>query len=130
MESSTCPLLQISNSILDANGTYGIDGASTSLTVAALLYSNAFYNNSTAATRGFNAGIGTVTLSASPYNTIGSDFSLNSTAGGGAACKAAGWPGVMPGGTGYSDIGALQSSGGSVTNVQVIAPTQIRRVFR
>ena len=121
------PLLQASNSIFDANGTYGVDTGSTSITVQALLYKNAFYNNTTAATRGVNTGIGTVTLSASPYNTIGSDFSLNSTSGGGAACKGAGFPGTIPGGgSGSADIGALQSSGGGSTTVQVIAPTQIR----
>ncbi len=45
------------------------------------------------------------------------NFSLNTTAGGGAACRAAGFPGVFPGGTttGYLDIGAVQhqDSGGS-----------------
>jgi hypothetical protein len=32
----------------------------------------------------------------------------------------------MPGGTGYSDIGALQSQGSTTTTVNVIAPTQNR----
>ena len=51
------------------------------------------------------------TLSVSPFTAPGSgDFSLNNTAGGGAACRAAGIPGVFPGGltTGYLDIGAAQ----------------------
>jgi len=126
-QNSTCPLGQISNCILDANGTYGIDMGSGSITQSALLYSNAFYNNTTAATRNTNAGFNTVTLSASPYVSLGSlNFALNSTAGGGAACKGQGWPGVMPGGTGYSDIGALQSQGSTTTTVNVIAPTQNR----
>jgi hypothetical protein len=95
----------------------------------ALLYNNAFYNNGTAPTVGFNAGIGTVTLSANPYTSIGSDFSLNSTAGGGAACKGAGWPGALNfGGTGHADIGPLQASGAVTTTVNVIAPTQIRNL--
>jgi hypothetical protein len=126
-QNSTCPLGQISNSIFDANGTYGIDAVSGSIVQSCLLYSNAFYNNTTAATRNTNAGFNTVTLSANPYTSIGTDFSLNSTAGGGAACKGAGWPGVLnAGGTGHADIGALQSSGAVTTTVNVIAPTQNR----
>lgn len=50
-------------------------------------------------------------------NAAGGNFSLNSTAGAGALLRAAGWPGVFPGGTttGYLDIGAAQhqDSGGS-----------------
>jgi hypothetical protein len=55
---------------------------------------------------------GFVPLSASPFvNAAGGNFALNSTAGGGAAAKAAGIPGALPtGGTGYADIGALQSA--------------------
>ena len=54
-------------------------------------------------------------LTASPYVSVGTNFALNSTAGGGAALYSAGFPGVMPGGTGYAAVGALQpaaSSGG------------------
>lgn len=58
------------------------------------------------------------TLTADPFtNAAGGDFSLNNTAGGGASCRAAGIPGVFPGGltTGYPDIGAVQSqAAGSV----------------
>jgi hypothetical protein len=49
-----------------------------------------------------------VSLSVSPF-VSSSNFALNSTGGGGAALKAAGFPGVSPAGTGYLDIGALQS---------------------
>lgn len=52
-----------------------------------------------------------VTGSASFFTTPGSgDFSLNTTAGGGAAARALGLPGVYPGGltTGFLDIGAAQ----------------------
>lgn len=61
---------------------------------------------------------GFITLTANPFTNAGAgDFSLNTTAGGGAACRAAGIPGVFPGGTttGYLDIGAAQSNGGTVT---------------
>ncbi len=57
-------------------------------------------------------------LSAGPFtNAAGNDFSLNSTAGGGALCKAAGIPGStastqLPGlsSLAYPDIGAVQST--------------------
>lgn len=62
-----------------------------------------------------------VTLSADPFTSgAAGDLSLNTTAGGGAACRAAGIFGAFPGGTttGYRDIGAVQhqdsGGGGSV----------------
>jgi len=63
---------------------------------------------------------GLVTLSASPFtNAAGNDFSLNTTAGGGSACRGAGTPGAYLGlsTTSYPDIGAVQhqdSGGGGV----------------
>jgi hypothetical protein len=59
---------------------------------------------------------GFVALSADPFtNAAGLDFSLNSTAGGGALLKGAGWPSTFPGlaGTSYPDIGAYQTAAGS-----------------
>jgi hypothetical protein len=58
---------------------------------------------------------GDVTLTANPFTSSGTgDYSLNATAGGGAACKGAGFPGIFPGATstGHMDIGAVQSAGG------------------
>lgn len=55
-----------------------------------------------------------ITLTGDPFtNAASGDFSLNNTAGAGAACRAAGIPGAFPGGTttGYQDVGAVQSSG-------------------
>lgn len=55
--------------------------------------------------------VGTIALSADPYtNASSSNFALNTTSGGGAACRAVGLPGLFPGGlsTGYLDIGAVQ----------------------
>jgi hypothetical protein len=104
------PVASFSNSIFDANGTYGVDGSTGTITIQALQFNNAFYNNTTAATRNINAGIGTITLTAQPYTTVGSNFLLNTTAGGGAALKGAGFPGTIPnGGTGAPDVGAVQS---------------------
>lgn len=54
---------------------------------------------------------GAITLTADPFtNTAGNDFTLNKTAGGGAACRAAGFPGTQLAlnTTGYPDIGAFQ----------------------
>lgn len=55
--------------------------------------------------------INCVTLTATPFtNSASLNFSLNTTVGGGAACRAAGIPGTFPGlsTTGYRDIGAVQ----------------------
>jgi hypothetical protein len=92
----------------------------------ALSQSNAYGNQSTAAyvpysfgavsagvLGGTPAGMNSsdITLTVSPFNNpSGGDFTLNNTAGGGAALKAAGFPGLTPAGTGYLDIGALQSA--------------------
>jgi hypothetical protein len=109
----------VSNSIFDRNTTYGIDFSGFNFNAGQ--WNNAFYNNTTAPRSGGSVGIfNDVTLSADPYTSVGTDFSLNSTAGGGAACKNAGFPGVMiAGGTGNASIGALDpsSSGGGTTIV-------------
>lgn len=73
---------------------------------------NATYNNTGGA--GFSGSVnsGNIALAAAPFvNAASGNFALNSTAGGGAACKAAGIPGAFPSGltTGYLDIGAVQS---------------------
>lgn len=64
-----------------------------------------------------------ITLTANPWvNTSTPNYALNSTSGGGALLKAAGFPGVTPAGTGYLDVGALQSQaatgGGAYVFVQ------------
>lgn len=56
-----------------------------------------------------------VTLTANPFtNAASGDFSLNNTAGGGSALRAAGIPSAFPtiGTTGYIDIGAAQGQAG------------------
>lgn len=91
-------------------GTYGIFTSSTP--VLAVSQTNAYGNLSTANYSGWIAGINSsdIALSASPFtNPSSANFALNSTSGGGAALKAAGFPGVSPFGTGYLDVGALQS---------------------
>jgi hypothetical protein len=110
------PTVQISNSIFDANTNYGIATGQTTNIMPWQLYTNAFYNNGSGPTQGVNAGIGTITLTASPYVSLGSlNFALNTTAGGGALLNQAGFPGILAngGGTGYTSVGALDPMSGS-----------------
>jgi|SRR5579863_9902381 len=127
---ATNPLPQFTNCIFDANGTYGVDCASGTVVVQALLFSNAFFNNGTAATRNTNAGTNTITLTGSPYVAVGTNFALNSTAGAGAACKGAGYPASIPGAFSGAapDVGAFQSPAGGSTVVVVPSVTQIRYI--
>lgn len=69
------------------------------------------YNNGTAINANVLRSTGAIALSSSPFvNAASNNFALNSTSGAGASCRAAGIPGVFPGGltTGYLDIGAAQ----------------------
>lgn len=103
---------EISNNIFVSNGGYGINWSVASpVRDDVNIHHNAFYNNTSGARNGLNAGTGDVTLTGDPFIASGSaNFALNNTAGQGAACRIAGYPGVMiGGGTGYHDIGALQA---------------------
>ncbi len=101
----------ITNSIFMNNGGYGINFVGQ---VDPMLFgrSNAFYGNTSGQCSVSMANIeGTVTLTGDPFtNAAGGDFSLNNTTGAGAACRAAGFPSLMPDGvnTSYLDIGPLQ----------------------
>jgi len=102
----------IQNNLLVSNGGYGLNlsAVRSSVSYPEFAY-NAFYNNTSGARNNVLAGAGDVTLTADPFtNAAGGDFSLNTTAGGGAAARAVGFPGVFPGisTTGYLDIGAAQ----------------------
>lgn len=102
----------IQRNVLVNNGGYGLN-FSGGLVIAAPEYdNNAYYNNTSGTRNNCGSGSSDVILTASPFTNAGSgDFSLNATAGGGAASRAAGIPGAFPGGltTGYPDIGAVQS---------------------
>lgn len=126
-------MLGLQNTIIDSNGGWGVNcGALTSLLVFAYGGGNAFGSASTANVSGdrnnFPALAGDITLTADPFTSRSSaDFSLNSISGGGAACKGAGFPGILiAGGTGHADIGPLQSSGSTTVNTIVVSPTYIR----
>lgn len=78
-----------------------------------ILINCAGYNNTTDNYNASNVALvmGFVVGSASFFtNAAGGDFSLNNTAGGGAAARAVGIPGAYPTGTtiGYQDIGGVQ----------------------
>ncbi len=72
------------------------------------------------------AGPNDVTLSGDPTTAGASNnFALNNTSGAGAACRAAGFPGVLAvGGTGYRDIGALQHQDSPSTTTLVVTRNQ------
>lgn len=103
------------------NGGYGFAGASGSSDAGYLWRCAAGSNTSGASVN--SAGIdGLVALTADPFvSSAGGNYALNAAAGGGAACRAASYPGgAYPGSatTGYADIGAVQhadpaASGGS-----------------
>ncbi len=111
--------LTVMNCIFEGNTRYGIEQAESNGVGdmgIVLSYNNAYYNNTLGETIGMplSQGSSDVTMTGSPFVAPGSnDFALNSTAGAGAAVKAVGFPGITGYmGTGYADIGALQSQGG------------------
>lgn len=104
-------VMSIINCIAESNVGIGFDITANNDNV--LFSNNATFGNGTA----FNLGSGknVVNLNAvagvSSFftNAAGNDFSLNNTAGAGAAARNAAYPGTLAfGGTGYLDIGALQ----------------------
>lgn len=91
----------IQNNVLVGNGGYGINNAAGSIALndsrKVTQDYNAFYNNTSGARNGISAGAHDVTLSADPFtNAAGGDFTLNSTAGGGAALKGVAFPTSIP----------------------------------
>lgn len=89
----------IFNTITVSNSGYGIN-SSGGVTFADgyVMDYNAFYNNTTAARNLVPTGAHDVTLTGDPFtNGAGGDFTLNNTASAGAACRAAGFPGVLIG---------------------------------
>lgn len=116
------------NCIIDNNGGFGINFQTSQSAGFSDVRNNAFKSNTSGNRSNFAFGSASdVTLTAECFTNRGSaDFSLNSTAGGGAACKGAGYPGVLTiGGTGFVDIGPLQSSGGGASTTIVVSPNVI-----
>lgn len=118
----------VTNSILWANSGWGINSTVT-ITSTVIANHNAYGSNTSGDSTGWVTEPDKVTLTTSPFVSIGTDFSLNTTAGGGAACEGAGYPGVLNGaGTGNLDIGAIDTTtggGGSTTNF-IVSPAITR----
>lgn len=96
--STTLPAFTIQNCIIDSNGGFGINSTTgVSSAWGPLFRNNAFGSGGTANTSGnYSSGLtgdsADVTLTGDPFNNrSGGDFSLNGTAGAGAACKGAGY---------------------------------------
>lgn len=126
----------IRNNLLVENGTSGT-GCGLSNTVAGTAAwpqydGNAYFDNDdgercniddTGAVNAINGvapytNVFDVILSVNPFtNAAGNDFTLNNTAGGGAALRGTGVPGVFPGagGTGYQTFGALVPDPGAAS---------------
>lgn len=105
--------LSVKNCLFVNNGGFGFSSTNAANDKAALwLDYNAFFNNTSGARNNLNASAHDVTLTGDPFtNAAGNDFTLNNTAGAGAACRAAGFPGTLSGLTtpiGYQDIGVYR----------------------
>ncbi len=105
------------NSYFWANGGWGLDTFAGTNTGNLYSVNNAFGGPNVSGNRNNWAGanlvgpiIGDITLTSAPYTST-SNFALNSTAGGGALLKQAGFPGASPSGTGYIDVGPVQTTG-------------------
>jgi len=118
------PQFVMENMILVNNGGYGFKSATAGTPALSHQDGNAFYNNTSGArlnmddTTGVNGVTGVtytrtdITLTGDPFtNAAAGDFTLNNTAGAGAACRSVGRPASLPGvtGTGYPDLGVFQS---------------------
>jgi hypothetical protein len=82
------------NAIIDSNGGFGVNNAALSLG-AFRDYNSAWRANTSGDVNGTGVvkGSGDITLTADPFtNRASLDFTLNSTAGGGLSCRAAGFP--------------------------------------
>ncbi len=109
------------NCIAEGNGVTatgaGFNATSAAIGAGVTLLSCAVFGNTANSSVNVSTNItgpqiGTVTGSASFFvNATGGNFALNNNSGAGAACRAAGIPGVYPSGltTGLIDIGAAQS---------------------
>lgn len=111
-------IVTLENSLFYGNGGYGANLTNSAALVATNRY-NAYGSNTSGARHNLPVGTGDVSLSSNPFAqgvtisslaTLRQYYALNSTAGGGASCRGAGYPS-------YLDIGALQhqDAGGAST---------------
>lgn len=124
--STTNTVVRYANCIAYGNGATGFTNSPSAANVGTFSMTHCAAGGNLT-NRDYTPGaldIAFVTLTADPFvNAAGGNFSLNATAGGGAACRAAGFPGAFVGGgtTGYLDIGASQhpDAGGAPQHVVV-----------
>jgi hypothetical protein len=114
LQSATSVSVFLESNIIFGNGGYGVENDSTQPLglIAYANYGNALGSNTSGSYLRVPAGSADVALTANPFTNSGSgDYSLNNTAGGGAACKGVGYPGAFPNGTttGTLDMGAVQT---------------------
>ena len=116
--------LQCRDNLLVQNGGYGIQLSAAGNPADAMYDGNAFFSNTSGTRNNMDDTATNAVDGVSPYtntldviltgdpftNAAGNDYTLNNTAGAGAACRAAGTPGGFPGSSviGYLDIGAVQ----------------------
>ncbi len=116
--------ITLKNNLIVSNGGAGLTLSSSSIYADFNWDGNCYFNNTSGNRVNVDAlvaaGAGSqdpyvnvldVTLTADPFtNAASNDFSLNTTAGGGAAARGAGNPSAFPGGltTGHIDFGAAQ----------------------
>jgi hypothetical protein len=119
--SSGTASVDIANNIIAKNGGVGINrSASQTAGVSPVqIHHNALWSNTGGNGTNWTLSGTNVSLSADPFtggsgNTTdgaSNDFSLNNTAGGGAACRSVGFPGTLnglTGSTGFADIGTFR----------------------
>lgn len=109
--------MSVMNSIFYGNGGFGIDcetNTNGSPFTPQNYRKNGFGSNTSGNvdgnTLGGTTGLNPITITANPFTNSGAgNYSLNSTAGGGAALKGAGYVGILTGNS--INVGAVQNSG-------------------
>lgn len=116
----------IQNCILQSNGGFGINGNSATVS---LLNNNAFFNNTSGQVSGTQPqtyNLNPVTYTADAFtNTSANVYTLNNTAGGGAALRAKSIPATFPAGltADFLDLGAVQSQASAGSSGMLFIPT-------
>lgn len=117
-------LMLLVNCVATGNGAAGFN--CDTVNSCLWLENCAGYNNTGGNTTNMGRSEGFITLTGDPFTNAGAgDFSINNTAGAGAALREAGVPGVFPGGTttSYPDVGAAQAHVAAGSTVAKGIPT-------
>lgn len=87
-------MLRLYGNIFYGNGGWGLTATANNI-LDLDAFANAYGSNSSGDIQNLASGVGDVTLTADPFVDSGSqDYNLNNDAGGGAACRNAGFPGT------------------------------------